>query len=295
VIEHEPILKTDLLTKPKLRVSDILAIKDGTLFTMSDEGTIDEAISHIVKQNMHCCLTLDAAGEVTGIFTARDILKYVHNTKNTDGNNKNSKNRSKSTANELLSNKISDIIVRKEKLVYCSPDDTVRQCREIMFQLKIRNLPVIVKNECLGVISIQDLADSAFSLSDTGGKKGFLHNLTGRKGLPTGTKLNPDNKLHAASGICIYIYTFIDIYVCIYYMHIYIHICIYIYIYMYIYIYVYIYICIGTKPGSITKNQPKLSLEVASYALPHPFKHDGGVASSRRNYGATGICIWTYV
>eukprot|EP00596_Hydrurales_sp_CCMP1899_P005502 CAMPEP_0119043486 /NCGR_PEP_ID=MMETSP1177-20130426/22685_1 /TAXON_ID=2985 /ORGANISM="Ochromonas sp, Strain CCMP1899" /LENGTH=412 /DNA_ID=CAMNT_0007011703 /DNA_START=660 /DNA_END=1895 /DNA_ORIENTATION=- len=113
-----------------------------------------------------------------------------------------------------------------------------------MFQLKIRNLPVIVNNECLGVISIQDLADSSFSLSDTGGKKGFLHNLSGRKGLPTGTKLNPDTKLHAGSG---------------------------------------------TKPGPMTKNQPTLSMEVASYALPHPFKSSHGVASSRRNYGATDL------
>jgi CBS domain-containing protein len=245
VIEHEPILKTDLLIKPKLRISDILAIKDGSLFTVSDTATVAEAISHIVQQNMHCCLTLDAAGEVTGIFTARDILKYVHSTQhNNSEGSKNSKNRSKTTANELLSHKISDIIVRKEKLVYCSPDDTVRQCREIMFQLKIRNLPVIVNNECLGVISIQDLADSSFTLLDTGGKKGFLHNLSGRKGLPTGTKLNPDTKLHAKSG---------------------------------------------TKPGSITKNQPTLSLEVASYALPHPFKSSNGVASSRRNYGATEL------
>ena len=238
-------VRSDLLVRPKLRISDILAIKDGSLFTISQDATIDEAISHVVKQNVSCCLTLDSNGEVSGIFTARDILKFIHNTNNSNGSKTRGGQNSKMTANEMLSPPVSDITVKKEKLVYCSPDDTVRQCREIMFQLRIRNLPVLVNNELLGIVSIQDLADSAFSLQDTGGKKGFIHNVTGRKGLPEGTKLNKDTKLHAAAG---------------------------------------------TIPGGIgIKNQLKLALDIASYALPHPFKHEGGVGSSRRNYGASDL------
>ena len=232
--------RSDLPVRPKLRISDILAIKDGSLFTISEDASIDEAISHVVKQNVSCCLTVDSKGEVSGIFTARDILKFIHNTnisKNRVGQN------SKMAANEMLSPPVSDITVKKEKLVYCSPDDTVRQCREIMFQLRIRNLPVLSNNELLGIVSIQDLADSAFSLSDTGGKKGFIHSVSGRKGLPEGTKLNPDTKLHAT----------------------------------------------GTIPGTSIKYQVKLALDVASHALPHPFKHAGGVASSRRNYGPSEL------
>lgn len=237
--------RSDLLVRPKLRISDILAIKDGSLFTISQDSTVDEAISHVVKQNVSCCLTLDSNGEVSGIFTARDILKFIHNTNNNNGSKNRGGQNSKMTANEMLSPPISDITVKKEKLVYCSPDDTVRQCREIMFQLRIRNLPVLVNNELVGIVSIQDLADSAFSLQDTGGKKGFIHNVTGRKGLPEGTKLNKDTKLHAAAG---------------------------------------------TMPGGIgIKHQLKLALDIASYALPHPFKHEGGVGSSRRNYGALDL------
>jgi CBS domain-containing protein len=237
--------RSDILVRPKLRISDILAMKDGSLFTISEDATIDEAISHVVKQNVSCCLTLDCNGEVSGIFTARDILKFIQSTKSNGGGRNRGGQNCKMLANEMLSPTVSDIIVRKEKLVYCSPDDTVRQCREIMFQLRIRNLPVIVNNELLGIVSIQDLADSAFSLSDTGGKKGFIHNVTGRKGLPQGTKLIEDTKLHAEAG---------------------------------------------TVPGGIgIKNQVKLALDVASYALPHPFKHEGGVASSRRNYGASEL------
>ena len=237
--------RSDVPMRPKLRISDILAIKDGSLFTISENATIDEAIAHVVEQNVSCCLTLDGNGEVSGIFTARDILKFLNSTKNNNvGKNRPGQN-SKSNGNEIVSPPVSEIIVKKEKLVYCSPDDTVRQCREIMFQLRIRNLPVLVNDELLGIVSIQDLADSAFSLSDLGGKKGYIHNVTGRKGLPQGTKLNKDTKLHAAAG---------------------------------------------TVPGGISiKNQVKLALDVGSYALPHPFKHQGGVASSRRNYGPADL------
>jgi CBS domain-containing protein len=181
-LTDQPHRSADLLVRPKLRISDILAIKDGTLFTISQDASIDEAISHIVKQSVSCCLTLDGNGEVSGIFTARDILRFIHNTNNNNGSKHRGGQNSKMTANEMLSPPISEITVKKEKLVYCSPDDTVRQCREIMFQLRIRNLPVLSKNELLGIVSIQDLADSAFSLQDTGGKKGFIHNVTGRKG-----------------------------------------------------------------------------------------------------------------
>lgn len=236
--------RSDAPIRPKLRISDILAIKDGTLFTISENATIDEAISHVVEQNVSCCLTLDGNGEVSGIFTARDILKFLNNTKHHNGGKRGPGQTSKPNVNEMLSPPVSDIIVKKEKLVYCSPDDTVRQCREIMFQLRIRNLPVLVNDELLGIVSIQDLADSAFSLNDLGGKKGF-QTITGRKGLPQGTKLNENTKLHAAAG---------------------------------------------TVPGGISiKNQAKLGLDVGSYALPHPFKHEGGVASSRRNYGPADL------
>ena len=48
-------------------------------------------------------------------------------------------------------------------------------------------MPVIDKGEILGIVNSNELADSAFSISDFGGKKGFIHNITGRKGIPLGT------------------------------------------------------------------------------------------------------------
>eukprot|EP01034_Spumella_vulgaris_P043914 gene43914-54567_t len=49
-------------------------------------------------------------------------------------------------------------------------------------------MPIISNGEAMGIITLKHLADSSFSIAETGGKKGFIHNVTGRKGLPEGTK-----------------------------------------------------------------------------------------------------------
>jgi hypothetical protein len=41
----------------------------------------------------------------------------------------------------------------------------------------------------VGLLTLRDLSNATFSLEDTGGKKGFIENVTGRKGLPQGTKI----------------------------------------------------------------------------------------------------------
>jgi hypothetical protein len=53
-----------------------------------------------------------------------------------------------------------------------------------MFQCKIRNMPVLDGKEIKGIITMKILADSAFDLMSSGGKKGFISHVTGRRGLP---------------------------------------------------------------------------------------------------------------
>lgn len=123
-------------------------------------------------------IAMDKKGEISGIFTARDILRFIHAVPGTNG----------TKASKVFSLTVKDLMTKKEQLVFCSPNDSVRRVREMMFQLKIRSIPVIDNHEVHGIVTMKDLADSAFSLLQTGGKKGFIHNVTGRKGLPEGTK-----------------------------------------------------------------------------------------------------------
>lgn len=130
---------------------------------------------------------------------------------------------------------LTEVITPKEKMVYCLPDDTVRHCREIMSQLRIRNLPIIDKGQVVGIVTLKDLADSSFAVTDIGGKKGFIHNITGRRGLPAGTVLHEE-----ARGP-------------------------------------------QTRPGEAVGR--RLFVSVGRHEVPHPYKHEHGVADSRRSYG----------
>lgn len=168
--------------RPKLRLENLLAVKKQAKFTLPSDKTVGEAISHLVEQNLGSSLAVDTKGELSGIFTARDILRFLHT--------KGSVNKTGMGGKEMaLSMKVKDIMVKKDKLIFCSPNDSVSRCREIMFQHKIRTVPVLEAGEVLGIITIKDLADSAFTATDAGGKKAFMQTSAGRKGLPDGTRI----------------------------------------------------------------------------------------------------------
>ena len=208
------------------RVADILALQktERSKFTISQDVSIETALAHLVEKRIAACLTIDNGGSISGLFTARDILKFIYRQSAGQGaaNGK--------SVHALLSPPISNVTTKKEKLIYCSPKDTVRKCREIMFQMHIRRLPVIENEQLLGVVSMNDLADSYFSLKESGGKKGYMHNITGRLGLPEGTSIS--------------------------------------------------------SKDTVLEPQTVLAMDVASFALPHPYKHSQGVAHDRRQYGA---------
>lgn len=216
--------------RPKLRVSDVLDTMEPKNFTIDQNATVLDALSHLVNEKIASSLVMNSANEILGIFTARDILKYIqqHYT---------SVEHRQRRTNFLTDARIKELMTPRSQLVYCSPSDSARRCREIMFQCRIRSLPIIDHGEVRGIITAKHLADASFSLKDTGGKKGFISNVTGRKGLPTGTKINPEALKANARQL--------------------------------------------SQTGAVL-----LDMEMASFALPHPFKRPEGVAGDRRLYGA---------
>jgi CBS domain-containing protein len=90
-----------------------------------------------------------------GIFTARDLLRSINTVM------KNKYEEGRKSAAELM---IKDVMTTKRKLLYCSPNDSVRRCREMMSQSKIRNMPILENGEVLGIITLKDLADSSFKV-----------------------------------------------------------------------------------------------------------------------------------
>lgn len=166
--------------RPKLRVRDILRTVEEKNFTISSSATVADAVAHLVDQKLASNLVVSPDGVVMGIFTARDLLKFIKECIASS---------SRGLNDSMVTAKVTEVMTKREKLVHCSPDDTVKRCREIMFQCKIRNMPVIENGIVKGILTMKLLADSSFNLQDIGGKKGFIHNVTGRRGLPDSVKV----------------------------------------------------------------------------------------------------------
>lgn len=182
--------------RTKLRVADVLKVMQEKNFTISHTATVMDAVAHLSKEKLSSALVVNADESIAGIFTARDLLKFISDSANTV-----SSHTVRGVGDVLLRTKISDIMTKREKLVYCSPNDSVQRCREIMFQCKIRNMPVLDNGEVKGIITMKALADSSFSIMEIGGKKGFIHNVTGRRGIPDSAKVirNDNTGLYTGS------------------------------------------------------------------------------------------------
>lgn len=162
--------------RPKMRIRELLKVLEEKDFTLPHTASASDCIAHLIDDKLNSALVVTPDGAVLGIITARDLLKFV--------SDHNENKPSRGLEEQLRTTKVTDIMTRREKIIYCSPDDTTRRCREIMFQCRIGNMPILDKGEVRGLLTMQALADASFNLLDTGGKKGFIHNVTGRRGLP---------------------------------------------------------------------------------------------------------------
>jgi protein phosphatase PTC7 len=179
-------------------------IDNSKVFTISQEATISDAVAHLVQQKISATLVIDRKdGSIVGIFTARDLLKCICEYQNhhhpsapatassSFSDPESHVTFSKQAVEYINKTKITEIMTPRDRLVYCSPNDSLSRCREIMFQCKIRNLPIIdSSNTVKGILTMKIIADSSFNLMEIGGKKGFIHNVTGRRGLPNSAKVD---------------------------------------------------------------------------------------------------------
>lgn len=141
---------------------------------MSEQATIDEAITHLVQQKLPSSLIVNESEDVLGLVTARDLLRSM------------AKYQDKCAA---LPRSVQEAMTPIQRMVYCSPHDSVRRCRQVMSELKIRNLPILDGKAVVGILNIRDISDFTFKAEELGGKQAFLKNVAVRKGLPLGTKL----------------------------------------------------------------------------------------------------------
>jgi CBS domain-containing protein len=118
-----------------LRVGDVM-VKE--VLTIDDNVTVKKAVDVMDKFDIGCLIAI-RKGKAIGILTERDILKRVVAAgKNAVG--------------------VSVREVMTSPLVVAEPDMDLEDAVKLMFQMKIKKLPVVDGKKIVGLVSLTDIA-----------------------------------------------------------------------------------------------------------------------------------------
>jgi CBS domain-containing protein len=132
---------------PSGTIGEILKYKGGTVWSISPEATVFDAIQLMADKNVGALLVLEG-DKLVGILSERDYTRKVA-----------LKGRSsKQTAvREILSGGV----------IHVHPGHTVEECMRLMTDHRIRHLPVLEGEKIVGLVSIGDLVNWIISAQST--------------------------------------------------------------------------------------------------------------------------------
>jgi CBS domain-containing protein len=120
-------------------VRSVLASKGRNVHTISRANTVFEAVCKMVQYNVGALPVVEQS-KVIGIITERDYLRKI--------------------AVEGRSSKTTFVQeVMTPNPVCVTPDTPATECMQLMAKHRIRHLPVIVRDELYGTLSVRDLVD----------------------------------------------------------------------------------------------------------------------------------------
>jgi CBS domain-containing protein len=121
-------------------IKQLLDEKGRDIWSIKPEDTVFDAIKRMAEKRIGALIVLEN-GKLVGIISERDYARKV-----------------------ILKNKASqDTTVREIMVspVVCGrPEQTVDECMTLITHKRVRHLPIIDKNQVVGVISIGDLVKS---------------------------------------------------------------------------------------------------------------------------------------
>jgi len=128
-------------------LGEILHQKGATVWSISPEATVFEAIQTMADKNIGALLVTEH-GKLVGIISERDYTRKVA---------LKGKSSKQTAVKEILSGNV----------VRVSPSHTVEECMRLMTTHRVRHLPVLEGDKIIGVISIGDLVNWTISAQTT--------------------------------------------------------------------------------------------------------------------------------
>lgn len=118
-----------------LKISDVM-IKE--VITIDENATVKEAAEIMNKFEIGCLIAV-RKGKAMGIITERDLLKRVV-----------------AEARDANKTKVKEIM--SSPLVVVEPNMDLEEAARLMFQMKIKKLPVVEGKRLVGLVSLTDIA-----------------------------------------------------------------------------------------------------------------------------------------
>jgi CBS domain-containing protein len=122
-----------------ITVRNVLNKKERKVWSVSPDDTILTALKLMAETNVGALMVLEG-GKLVGIFSERDYARRGI------------------LQNHGPDTKIHEVLT--PLVYYVTPEQTIDDCMALMTDKHIRHLPVMVKDEVIGVISIGDVVNS---------------------------------------------------------------------------------------------------------------------------------------
>jgi len=129
------------LTEKKEKTGALLKVEDvmvREVITIDENSTVKEAAQVMNKFEIGCLIAV-RKGKAMGIITERDLLKRVV-----------------AEAKDVKKTKVKDVM--SSPLVVVEPRMNLEDAARLMFQMKIKKLPVIDGRRLVGLVSLTDIA-----------------------------------------------------------------------------------------------------------------------------------------
>ena len=129
-----------------MKVSDILRVKGGTLFTVSPDQALAEALDTMAERDIGSLVVMNH-GELAGILTFREVIQALVKNGGAIGN-------------------MTVRTVMDEHPLTCTPDTEIDELRRMMLGRHARYTPVMSQGMLMGVVSFFDVAKAVVDAQD---------------------------------------------------------------------------------------------------------------------------------
>jgi CBS domain-containing protein len=129
-----------------MKVSDILRVKGGTLFTVTPDQSLSAAVETMAQHDIGSLIVMDH-GELAGILTFREVMLALVAKGGSIGS---------ATVGKVMD----------DHPLTCTPDTEIDELRRLMLGHHARYTPVMSQNMLMGVISFYDVAKAVVDSQD---------------------------------------------------------------------------------------------------------------------------------